>query len=79
MTDRLHACADGPLRGPDAKWNLATVTSGDHEGKIVGIMIRYTDGWCICDMGDGQGMEVIHIVNLRPWIEVKSVGSVSAP
>lgn len=69
----LHAMADGPLRGPDAKWNLATVTHGDHESETVGIMVQYTDGWCICDRGADYGMELIHIDHLRPWISVESV------
>jgi hypothetical protein len=52
---------------------LATVTAGPYEGRTVDILIQYTDGYCICDTGDGQPMEILHIDQLRLWESVKSV------
>jgi hypothetical protein len=68
-----HAKADSPLRGEGSKWRLATVLNGDYEAKIVGIMVEYQDGWCICDMGGDDPMEIIHIDDMRLWVSVESV------
>lgn len=72
MTERMPM-ADCPLRGEGSKCVLATVLSGEHKDEEVCIMVEYSDGWCICDMGDGAPMEIIHINDLRTWISVKSV------
>lgn len=68
-----HARADSPLRGEGSKAQLATVTSGEYLDKTVGIMVEYTDGWCICDMGGDDPMELIHIRDMRLWQHVKSI------
>lgn len=76
---RNHALADSALRGKDHKWALATVLRGPFEDRIVSVMIEYLDGWCICDMGMCPSddvelpIEIIHINDLRPWIEIESV------
>lgn len=61
------------MNGNDSKWNLATVTSGDHEGRCVCVLVEFSDGWCICDMGNCRPLEIVHINDLRLWIPVKSV------
>lgn len=65
--------ADCSLRGKDSRMCLATVTSGEFVGEDVGVMVQYTDGFCICDMGDGKPMEILRIENLRLWVAVQSV------
>ena len=72
MTERMPM-ADCPLHGEGSKCVLATVLSGEHKDKEVCIMVEFSDGWCICDMGDEAPMEIIHINDLRTWIRVKSV------
>lgn len=65
--------ADCSLRGKDSRMCMATVESGEFAGNDVGVMVHYTDGFCICDMGGDDPMEIIHIDRLRLWIPVKSV------
>jgi hypothetical protein len=67
------AMADCSLRGKDSRMCLATVTGGEHIGETVGVMVQYTDGFCICDMGGDDPMEIIRVEHLRFWIPVKSV------
>lgn len=67
------AMADCSLRGKDSRMCLATVTAGKFVGEDVCVMVQYTDGFCICDIGVGKPMEILRIENLRPWIPVQSV------
>ena len=71
------AIADCSLRGKDSRTCLATVISGEFSGEIVGVMVQYKDGYCICDMGCGgrekNNMEIIHIKHLQLWTPVTSV------
>jgi hypothetical protein len=54
---------------------MATVESGEFVGQDVGVMVQYTDGFCICDMGGDGPMEIIHVDRLRLWVTVKSVSA----
>jgi len=65
--------ADCSLRGKDSRMCMATVESGEFAGQDVGVIVQYTDGFCICDMGGDDPMEIIHIDRLRLWIPVRSV------
>jgi hypothetical protein len=72
-SNTLYASCDTPLRGEDAKWNMATVVNGEYAGKIVVILIKFSDGWCICDMGEDKPLQEILFENLKPWHKVESV------
>lgn len=69
------AMADCPLRGEGSRMCMATVTKGKFSGEDVCVMVQYQDGMCICDMGDNNPMEIIHISQLQLWIPVNSVTS----
>lgn len=75
-----HALVNTPMRGPTAKWQLATVTNGSNGyngkylGKTVCIMVEFSDGWCICDMCEDEPIEIISIDDMRLWISVDSIG-----
>jgi hypothetical protein len=62
----IGASADSPLRGDDAKWNLATVKedcpdSGLTKNAHVAIMVKYRDDLCIVDPGDDKAMVIVHL------------------
>jgi hypothetical protein len=67
------AMADCSLHDKDSRMCMATVISGEFEGEDVGVMVQYQDGFCICDMGDDNPMEILRIEQLRLWIPVRSV------
>lgn len=67
--EKLHAVVDSPLQGSKCGW--ASVLSGGFSGKTVRIMVEFSDGWCICDMG--CALATIKIENMRPWSSVTSV------
>jgi hypothetical protein len=69
----VHAIVSTPMQGTGAKWGMATVTAGEHAGKDVCIMVEYSDGWCICDMGGDDGMDTIRIEDMRLWVPVRAV------
>ena len=72
-TDHSHAVLKTPLKGVGNKWSVATVKSGDHAGKDVCIICQFSDGWCVCDMGEDDPIEVIRIEDMKLWVSVKSV------
>lgn len=67
------AMADCNLQGDGSRPCFATVIAGEFTGEEVCILVKYTDGFCICDMGNEKPMEVISIGNLRPWIPVRNL------
>jgi hypothetical protein len=54
---------------------LATVLSGKYTDETVGIMVEFTDGDCIADLGSTHNNELItiHISKLAKWKKAKSV------
>ncbi len=70
-----HAVVSTPMRGSDAKWNMATVIKGEHEGKTVLVLVEFSDGWCICDMGGDAPMETIKADDMRLWTPVREVAN----
>jgi hypothetical protein len=68
--NRPHPVVSTSLRGKDAEWNLATVIGGEYAGEQVCILVEFSDGWCICDRGDGKSVEVISIKDMRLWKSV---------
>jgi hypothetical protein len=54
---------------------LATVLSGKYAGEIVGILVEFTDGDCIVDLGSTHNdkLATIHISKLEKWKKAKSV------
>ena len=69
----LHAVVDTPLRGESAKWGMATITSGHNEGDSVCVLVEFSDGHCVCDMGKNKPLRIIHRDRLRFWIAVRGV------
>ena len=72
---KLNAIVDTPLQGEGSLWRMATVLSGVHKGLRVCIMVEFSDGYCICDMGSDPKnlIEIIHVKRLRKWDDVDSV------
>lgn len=68
-----HVVVSTPLRGPGAKWNMATVIHGEHKGNCVCILVEFADGSCVCDMGNDESLEIIKIDDMRLWIPVRAV------
>lgn len=69
----VRAFVSAPLRGNDSEFRLATVTAGEHEGKKACILVQFSDGWCICEMSDGD-LQTIPIDKLKLWKSVQKVG-----
>ena len=63
----------------NSKWKMATVLNGPHKDKTVCLLVEFSDGNCLCDLGSDSGntedfnTAVIHIKNLRLWISVDSI------
>lgn len=68
-----HLVVDDPMIG--GKWGIATVTRGEHTGKDVCIMVEFSDGWCICDMGNDDPIQTIKIEDMALWVSVQVVKS----
>lgn len=73
-----HLVVDTPMTGIRGKWSIATVIRGNHAGKHVCIMVEFSDGWCICDMGNDDPMQTIKIEDMALWVSVQ-VAKSSAP
>lgn len=76
---KSHAFVDSPIRGVGSKWSMATVINGTHRRETACIMVEFSDGWCICDMGDDNPMQVIKIEDLRLWKSVEKVSNIKFP
>ena len=71
-----HLVVDYPLRGDDARWNIATVENGEYLDEIVCIIVQFSDNWCICDLGSEKPLVFIKIEDLRLWVSVESTGNI---
>jgi len=65
----VNAIVSTPLKGSGSLWRLATVLNGEHKTKQVCILVEFSDGFCICDMGEDIPMEIIHVDDLNKWVD----------
>lgn len=60
-----HPVVQTPLSNKESPLSMATVTSGIFKDQKVCILVEFSDGYCICDMGGGKPMQVINIKHMN--------------